>query len=423
MTSWTGRSRPVPFCSGLSALAFSFVVARWLHARRRRLPSRELGRSCVVTVATTVVLWLPPVLDELTRKRGNLTILLEHFRNPPEPLVGLGPAVPHVLGHLDVWFLLTESMRHPGHLRAPMSEEPTVTGGAITMVLWLVSAALALRVRERNLLALHATVAAALGIALIAAARIVGFPHKYVLLFGWSMGGLTLLSIAWTMARLVQKRARSSAIPRRVAAVFGLALIGTFAARLTARVRDAGSGDPTSALQLGTLVAPTVQAIRGRVGASVGTAGPYLVTWEDALYGGGHGYALLNELERHGIRAFISDGAFFRSVVGAHRVIEPKRARARIHIANGDWIFEARKMRGATEIAYSDIRTPTLRKEYDECVANLAQALRDLGRADMIPRIERHVGSTNVPGLGWGGLIIARISEIGMPEAVFVLPK
>jgi hypothetical protein len=75
------------------------------------------------------------------------------------------------------------------------------------------------------------------------------------------------------------------------------------------------------------------------------------------------------------------------------------------------------------EIAYSDVRSPEVRREYDDARAQLAAALEKIGRPQLAPLIDRDFTAVNVPELGpWNGLLITRLAEIGLPAAVFLMP-
>jgi len=71
------------------ALAFAVVVGVW-RERRREVPlgpdeRRTIRRSVAVSVAITVVVWLPPVIQQLTSQDGNLTALARFFTRPGSP--------------------------------------------------------------------------------------------------------------------------------------------------------------------------------------------------------------------------------------------------------------------------------------------------------------------------------------------------
>ena len=76
---------------------------RWSDRAARRSLLGWIGGS----VALGVLLWLPPVIQQLTGENGNLRILYEHFTNPPEEAVGFGVGIRVMLVHLNPWRLVS----------------------------------------------------------------------------------------------------------------------------------------------------------------------------------------------------------------------------------------------------------------------------------------------------------------------------
>ena len=91
----------LPLAVGMVALGLGTVVVHaWRappEARRRPL------RSVAWAMGLGVVLWLPPVADQLTNRPGNISELIDHFGSPPEAAIGPGEGIRLALRHLDVW--------------------------------------------------------------------------------------------------------------------------------------------------------------------------------------------------------------------------------------------------------------------------------------------------------------------------------
>ena len=71
------------------ALAFAVFVSVW-RQRHGQVPlradeRRTIRRSVAVSIAITVVVWLPPVIQQLTSQEGNLTSLARFFTRPGSP--------------------------------------------------------------------------------------------------------------------------------------------------------------------------------------------------------------------------------------------------------------------------------------------------------------------------------------------------
>jgi hypothetical protein len=407
-------------CGLLSAVAFAVVLGRWIWAVREKLPSRVFARSCVFALATACVLWIPPVLDQIVSKRGNFTILFEHFTLPPEPMVEMRRAVPVLLEHLDIGFLLNVAYRLPGIVAVPMAAAPTAARGAEFLGVWLLCAVVAFRMSNRSLKTLYATAAAALVVGFIAISRITGVPWIYVVFFAWSVGGLMLASVLLTLGlRLVSAHAAHARGLTTVATAAALIFIGVFVTRLTGTVAKAGSGSPAAAQQIAALGRDAAAAIQRRAGETA-ASDRYYVTWDDAFWTGAVGLGLMLELERRGLQVFVNEPYAF--MTGEHRAVDRSLATARIHYANAGWIQDTAAINGAVQLAYSDVRSAEQRREYKKIQRRLLEQLRKVGRLDLEPKLDRHVMSVKLEVDGFGGLGVARLSEIGSAGAVFLLP-
>lgn len=408
-------------CGLLSAIAFAVVLGRWIWAVRKRLPSRVFARSCLLALGTACVLWIPPVLDEIVRKRGNFTILFEHFTLPPEPTVKMSGAVPVLLEHLDIGFLLDIAYRQPGIVAVPMAASPTAARGAEFLAVWLLCAVVAFRMSNRSLKTLYATAAAALVVGFICISRITGVPWIYVVFFGWSVAGLMLVSVLVTLGlRLLSAHAAHARGLTAAATAAALIFIGVFVTRLTGTVPKAGSGSPAAAQQIAALGRDAAAAIHRRAGEAA-ASNRYYVTWDDAFWTGAVGLGLMLELERRGLQVYAN--APFATMTGDHRTLDRSLATARIHYANGGWIQDTAAINGAVQLAYSDVRSAEQRREYKEIRRRLLEQLRKLGRLDLESKLDRHVMSVKLEVDAFAGLGVSRLSEIGPAGAVFLLPS
>ena len=130
----------LPLAVGLVALGLGTVAVRLVRgpADARRRPVRSIAWA----VGVGIVLWLPPVADQLTNRPGNIRQLIDHFGSPPEPAIGLGDGVRLALGHLDVWAGLGGQVVDTGRFVSTAS-----TGrGAVVLAVWVVAAIVAWRV-------------------------------------------------------------------------------------------------------------------------------------------------------------------------------------------------------------------------------------------------------------------------------------
>jgi len=218
--------------------------------RPRRSPWRWLLAS-VVGFATGIVLWLPPIVQQVTGTPGNAGVLYDHLvRSSPEEPAGLATGLRIVADEFG---------RLPAHLvgAGPSTDVPLLPERwpalAIAVGIALFAGAMAVAVGRRRgdalwLGGLTLTLAAA-GVA--AAARIDGLPFPYLVqwivvigILAWITVGVSLLP---ELEHLV-RRARGRRVARvRPGTVLGVALAaGAVAAVLVAAIGVGRADTPAS---------------------------------------------------------------------------------------------------------------------------------------------------------------------------------
>jgi hypothetical protein len=407
-------------CGLLGLFAFALTGAWLWRARRQGRSAREHARACVLAASLTAVLWIPPLVDQSIHEPGNLAILADFFLNSPEPSVGFQPAFRLLLTELDVWHATVNQFREPSTFRSWMHAlQPEPIRGGLLAVLWLAALAATMKVHNRTLWALHATVAASVLVAWLAMSRILGVAWPYLLLWGWSIGLLMSMAIVASAALLVQNRLDEK-WRGRVArlAVVGVALTGIFCVRLSGETAQIASNAPNASLQTRALAEQTAAKLAER--KSAGQADSYLLAWSDVL-SGVQGFGLLDELDRRGFAVRVG---FENSTILPKRCLsDDSGAAARLFLASGDWIGDLQAMPGAVEIAYADPRTPQEQKEFANLYGDVVAVLRERRREDLIAGLSRNLlgvhGQAQDP---WLGFMLGRMIDLGHPAAVFVLP-
>src|SRR5207244_9312992 len=114
---------------------------------------RALWRWGGISVATGVVLWIPPVIDQFAHSPGNLGLIRDYFSHPPASPIGFSRGVGVVLAQLDPWRLLTRTLvRDSGALEVAGSRLP----GALLVIVFASSVLCAGLLRRRGRLLLDA---------------------------------------------------------------------------------------------------------------------------------------------------------------------------------------------------------------------------------------------------------------------------
>ncbi|MFO7279554.1 MAG: hypothetical protein C0P77_004015 [Thermoanaerobacterales bacterium] len=357
----------------VAALAWQARVVTDPVGRRRVL--RWAGASAVLGG----LLWLPVAIDEVTGDPGNVSIIVDSFRHPVDPAIGLRAGWDVVAERLDPVRLVTGG------------DTGSTALGLVLVLAWLAAAVAGWRLGDGTLRRLHLVVGAALVLGVVVASRILGTPWPYLSL--WATGTAALALAAIVATALVALRPHLAALPataRRWAPVAVAAVaVGAPTLALTREAPDTEDTDAAQSAQLGALVGPVVDAIEGGE-LPAGPDGTFLVTWTDPFYLGGQGLGLLLELERRGYEARTDDR--FELSVREHRTIEPEEADVVLHVATGvGAVAEAESVPGAVEVARHDPRTDEERATYEDLRREVIDGLVAAGQDDLVPWVDGNV--------------------------------
>lgn len=400
---------------GIGGVLVGVVLVRW------RRGDHRAPRWLLLAAAAGLVLWAPPLIDQVARD-GNLGQIIDHLGTPEEDPIGVGPARRFVVERMDAWQLVVGESQHPGtYGRVLSGPGPEHDRGVASIIVWLAAVAVAVVLRQRALLALHLVVAAAGALAIVAISRIHGIPWPYLMFWVFGITALTVLGIAGAPASLLD-RSRHRDTARRWTAVAALVAVAALSVRLVLLAPDARTATAEQTGQLARIVAPTVDALEAGAGAASGGAGRYLVTWSDGGNGGALGLGMVNELMRHGYDVGVAQSA--RVQIGPRHVRTPEEATAEVVVVTGGAIDRTAERPGAARIAFDDPRTAGERADFEEARQTAIRALEDLGRSELIPQVDSNLFglalNEGLPPEVTGPL--ARMLDVGVAVAVFVVP-
>jgi hypothetical protein len=403
---------------GLCVVALAH--AWWRHPSRRNEVSRAAGLAALVVA----VLWSSPIVDQLRHSPGNLSMLSDYFRHPPEDPVGPVEGVRLALRHLDVFRLVGGAFGDDGFVtRAGFRLDGSVLPGLAVLAVWVGCAVLAWRRRHHLLLALHATLAAAFVLGAFSMGRIFGKVWYYLTLWAWTTTWLVVAAIVWTLVLEARHRwpERRRWVRLAGAALVTIVGVGSYAA-LTVEAFGVQAPEQHLSDTLREVVAPTAAALDDRAGLATGRDGTYLVTWNDAANFGSQGYGLVNELERRGFHVGVPDT--WRVPVTRQRVLAPGEATAELRLATGVYIDTVAALPGAVEVARFEPRDADEMDEYRQLDAEVRAGLSALGLDDLAPMLD-----DNLFGLQLSPDLPVALQEqvnrmlfLGTTTAVFVLP-
>jgi hypothetical protein len=408
----------LPLGVGMVALGLGTVL--WRVARGD--PDGRGGplRSVVWSVGVGIVLWLPPVADQLRNTPGNLRQLAEHFGSPPEAAIGFGEGLRISLRNLDAFSGIGGQLLGTGRF----VHQSSIAGGVVTLLVWVVAAVVAWRIGSRALRTLHVVVGTALVLGVVSTARIFGRPWFYLTLWAWGITAVLVLAVAWTV--LTVWRTFATSRDDRPATIAGLAAIAVavVVSLATSVAFATGAEHPEERLStaVGALAGPTYDAVVDGVGAATGPDGVYIVRWSDAADIGSPGFGLLDELERRGLD--VAADEFFHVPVTWHRTRPRSAADAQIHLATGGYVEIWRAVPDAVEVATYDPRTDAQRAEYAEVRARFVDRLSTEGLDELVDLVD-----TNLFGISVDTRLstadqddLTRLIELGQPMSVFIAP-
>jgi hypothetical protein len=409
----------------VAALAIFSLAAACFNAIRsgERRACRALTLWVAIAAGTTLILWIPPIVEELGDGTGNLTLLWQYATDPANRPIGPGRGGELLLLHLNPVRLLNREIW--GMHRNDGLDEPTgsVVPGLVMLMVWVAAAVTSRRLRDKRLSALHIVVAVSLLSAAFAMSRIVGFVWYWTVLWAWGITATMLLATGWTVG-LVVSQARRRHGP---AASRGRGLL--VAAALTAVVTGGFAAESVSvevvrrpSRVVGELLPSTLEALDAQAAPGAGRERRYQVVWTDPVYLGVHGFGLVNELQRHGIQAGPSEQ--WAPQVGEHHVVSSEEATAQVHLAGGKFIETVGAQPGAEQVAYADVRTTAEREEYRRLRAELVSSLMAAGLTDLVPLVDDQLwGIRNDQRVNDRQVdLAARMIDIGVPYAVIVVP-
>jgi hypothetical protein len=412
----------VPYAAMCAVMLVIAAVSVSINTYRAGAVTRgSLITSLWVSGVAAMVLWIPPLVDQVRRSPGNLRMLFDHFSSPGEPAIGLRAGFELTLRHLDPIDGLARMLSEPGaFVTAGFDPDSRIWAGALVLVVWLATVALTAYLRHHVLLRLHAVVGVALVLGVLAMSRIFGKVWFYLTLWAWVTATLMLLALVWTLVTAARMRLRSG--PGRVVrlASEGLAVLLVAGAVVGSTFEAADAEPPEAHLSdtLGAVLDPTLATLDQEFEPD----DRYLVTWTDAYFFGSQGYGLVNELERNGFDAGVLDP--WRVPVTPYRVIAPADATVGVHLATGILVDEWRARDDARLIALVEPRSATEQVVYAELRRLAIAELRADGLDELVDLVDSNLFLvSNDPQVSRAAAdAMARMLVLGQETAVFLVP-
>ncbi len=410
----------------VAALGLTALIGLWWSGPRRDGSWRPLTVPLAVTAGVTAVMWIPPLIQQLTGDPGNLGVMLQAYREEADTqsTLGLGAALRLVGSYLDV--------RAPSLVLEDVvpTDRSATLGTLATLAAFALASWMAWRRRNETQLraagALLVVTAVGMLAAVAAASRIPGEVFGYLILWLGVLVTAMGVAIVWTAwlgtgqpPRSEEDESTGAEDRRSLKVRHGVGIAAVMALGVMSLAVTVDFADPpVPSGNLSTVAAELIDPVAD----SLTDSGPYLVRWDDPVAFGGLGTALLSELERRGIDVGVDD--HLRVEMGAHRVLSEDAALAAIWVVSGAAIDDWRNLSEVQELAYADPRTPEQRDRSEQLHDEVIDELVDIGADDLAdtfdrnswavrsdPRVDEHLVSQ-----------IDELTRLGLPTAVFLAP-
>jgi len=360
----------------LALFAFGFVgllgnASRGPRAERDQLRAR-LRAVVLATAGVVVVLWLPPLVDQLRGEPGNISEMWRFFREPHDTL-GLGDAYSAVAlqsDHGAPWLTGDVPLLLGGAV--DLDAAPLVPAALLVLAAGLV---IAVRRRDRSATVLALAVLLAAVVSVVALSRLVGDAFPWIL--GWTgvVGLGCWLAAGWAGYRALSDPARAH-VEGPLTVVLALALVAISAvSAFNASTRSYERDEFIAAMRaLGDRAADVTRD----------GDGPVLVEVDPIPLGGGDvgPELLVLALERAGVDTVVDDDLANR--FGDHRA-HPNQAATEVRVFAGD----ADVVPAGYEVVVTvDPLTRSERARRDRLVAELRERGLDGSLAELQTAVE-----------------------------------
>jgi hypothetical protein len=275
--------------------------------------------SAGVSAGLAAALWLPTIVQELREQPGNLTNIVDWFRDPSHPSHTLGEGFHIVVAQFGI---SPEWLTRPRVGNVFIGETPFIHSAPLPWLALLFAAAtyVCWRRRDRAGLQLAFVVTLAFVIGVFAVAQISGIMYAYRLRWTWLFGMLAIVLVVWTGWKELERRYPAGAA--RNLAPIALALIATVSvATVVGVVRADDPQAPLSGI-LGRVALDTKDALPPGPGDVIVDSG-------DPLFTPG----LFLALERQGVPARVAVDPYHFFGDGTQRLHSGGPVRATLFVA------------------------------------------------------------------------------------------
>lgn len=371
----------------------------WLWWRTDRLAELHPLRWLLIAGATLIVVWLPPVVEQLRPGTGNLRKLYHQFSDPAVPFVDTSVALKALVARFNLfgpW--IVDALKEP-------RTEPNYIGFVLFVVLVGVSARWAWKRRQPIELRLYAVLAATTMLGLISTLRIFGDFLNYVLRWSSPLVAMWMAVCVWSC--WLTWRSRSELSPAR--RTLGVATGGIVA--ITLGVTAIGVGRTVNAQVPYERDSRITGVLSSQLEDSLDRSKRYQINEFDPVALGSVAFGLALELDRQGLHAGV--GRWGEAGVMPFRVVSDSSADSTLwYVATKPVIGAFTALPGAVVRASFDVRSPLEVQRSEQLETELLQVLCDEGRPEL----------RQLLFVRWGHAALSLVPDLP-PEAISLLKQ
>jgi hypothetical protein len=380
---------------GLLAVAVALV-------RRRAIGVLGIGGGALFLA------WLAPLVDQMRREPGNLSILVDHFGSPGEPGIAIVDALRIVATQFNVvgpWLL------------GPGPSQPAETwarwpGFAVLVVLGVVAHRRATKTGDRLIAGLLATVAAGCAVAVLSILRLFGPYFEYTIRWTWILAALltSLSGLALVRSTRPSVSRRAPALPVWLGGLLIVAVVAGASAGADARMPGATDS---------RIVSELVPQVETRIGDDT-----VLLRFWDPYTLDATGFGTMLELERRGHTVRVDPG--FAAAALPHRTATADQVDQIWWIVVGPANDELAAESSVERLAYVNPRSAAEQSEAERLLADIATGLRSTGRSELIDQLFAPGASllfAEPPLEPDVATMVRDLYLLGQPVGVYVLPE
>jgi hypothetical protein len=353
-------------------LTATMIWLGWLWWRTDRLAELHPLRWLLIASATLIVVWLPPVVEQLRPGTGNMRKLYHQFTDPGVPFVDTSAALKALVARFNLfgpW--IVDALKEP-------RTGPNYIGFILFVVLVGASARWAWKRRQPVELRLYGVLGATTVLGLISTLRIFGDFLNYVLRWTSPLVAMWVAVSVWSCWLTWRSRSEPSSAGRSLSISTGVvvAIILTMTA--------IGVGRSVSAQVPYRRDSTITGALASQLEGSLDRSKRYQINEFDPVALGSVAFGMALELDRRGLHAGV--GPWGEAGVMPFRVVSDQQADSTVWFVATNPVIDAfTAIPGAVVRASFDVRSPTEVQRSEQLEAELLQALCDEGRPELRP--------------------------------------